>query len=227
MESALKLLPAPLTKQLPVAPASPKGDDASAAEIAVRNGREAWNRIKRGQTWADWVAAGRALVIGRDEAMRAAHTNEAKGRRYNEAFSQWLAHHEFADMDGADRSRLFDCMAKLGEITNWRDTLTVNQRNKWNHPATVWAHFRRPAQRDDRKSAFALLKESVARLEEENRSLRERQGNLWSPNDKEDDIVRVLFEEFRTQMAPEKCERIARKLARRFAEVQHSTVRTV
>jgi hypothetical protein len=46
-------------------------DDAA----IVRRGRQAFQRLKGDKTWADWIAVGEALLVGRRAAMLDAHTN--------------------------------------------------------------------------------------------------------------------------------------------------------
>jgi len=51
-------------------------------------GQEAMARKRR--AWADWVAIGEALQVGRAEVMRETHTNQPTGRRYEKAMAEWL-----------------------------------------------------------------------------------------------------------------------------------------
>jgi hypothetical protein len=41
-------------------------------------------------TWDDWLAVGRAIAIGRTEALRIAKTNKPLGSVYNKAMRAWL-----------------------------------------------------------------------------------------------------------------------------------------
>ena len=57
-----------------------------ASEI-VRQGRAAWTRLKRescsrarDQTWSDWLLVGRALLEGRETAMRQTRPRSVEGR---------------------------------------------------------------------------------------------------------------------------------------------------
>jgi hypothetical protein len=51
------------------------------------------------------MAIGAALLIGRQDAMAAAETEQPIGSRYNSEFGSWLARHHFDNIDKGDRSR--------------------------------------------------------------------------------------------------------------------------
>jgi hypothetical protein len=74
----------------------------------VRHGQEAMARKRR--VWDDWLAIAEALQVGRTDVMRALHTNEPRGRRYEKAMGEWLIKHGFMEIDKATRSRLHDCL---------------------------------------------------------------------------------------------------------------------
>src|SRR5262245_57809908 len=54
-----------------------RGDDAVIAE-----GEAAWTRLSKSRTFEDWRAVGRALMAGRNRAMREAGTNRPWGKQY-------------------------------------------------------------------------------------------------------------------------------------------------
>jgi hypothetical protein len=116
---------------------SPTHQSADLVEHTIREGREAWERIQNKQRWEDWLAVGKANVVGRAEAMQEARVNKPKGRRYNSAFTPWQYKHGFENLDKADRCRLFEVMDHLPEIEAWRQTLTPRERAGLNHPSTV------------------------------------------------------------------------------------------
>jgi hypothetical protein len=84
----------------------------------IREGQEAWSRLKKHMSWSDWTSVGRAHLKGRQAAMREACTNEPTGRRYNQIFGEWLTRHGFADIDKGDRSRLFACLENPNMVTH-------------------------------------------------------------------------------------------------------------
>jgi hypothetical protein len=163
----------------------------------IEHGRLAWTRIKIDHNWHDWVRIGKALVIGRAEAMRQAHAGEPKGKRYSAQFSAWLNAVGFGDMDHGDRARLFRCIDRLADVERWRARISAAKRRAFNHPSTVWRHFERAAKaplpdRPKPASPIAQLTESVVRLQRENAALKANGGDLFSPKDKPFDIVRAL-----------------------------------
>jgi hypothetical protein len=117
-------------------------DDAA----IVRRGRQAFQRLKGDKTWADWIAVGEALLVGRRAAMLDAHTNRPAGRRYNEIFGTWLKSHGFGCLDKSDRAKLMVCMDRRTEIDTWRLSLPSNQRLQINHPASVLRHLKASTQ---------------------------------------------------------------------------------
>jgi hypothetical protein len=85
-------------------------------------------------TW--WLDVGDAILIGREEAMREAGTNQPEGGRYNRLFGEWLVR-EKLDFDKGDRSRLLQVMDNRLAIEGWRMTLPLVERRNLNHPSTV------------------------------------------------------------------------------------------
>jgi len=137
----------------------------------ARQGTEAWRRLKREKSWADWIKVGEALQVGRDWAMNTAGTNRPEGKGYNLAFAEWLNKYRLDDMDKGDRSRLFDVMDNLVAITSWRQTLTLTERLALNHPSSVWRKFKcaiEPEATDPTAAPKPTLRDSVANLSEEN-----------------------------------------------------------
>jgi hypothetical protein len=144
----------------------------------IKRGQEAWLRHKEDATWNDWMAIGQALSIGREDAMAAAGTNAPVGSRYNVEFGNWLVRHKFDDIDKGDRSRLFDIMANLPAIEEWRHGLPQNQRLKFNHPSTVLRRWKAATVVKVPKEPKPTLKDSVIRLEEDNAQLTRENADL-------------------------------------------------
>jgi hypothetical protein len=136
--------------------------------IHIKRGQEAWLRHKEDATWNDWMAIGQALSIGREDAMAAAGTNAPVGSRYNVEFGNWLVRHKFDDIDKGDRSRLFDVMANLPAIEEWRHALPQNQRLKFNHPNTVLRRWKADTVVKQPKDPKPTLRDSVVNLSEDN-----------------------------------------------------------
>jgi hypothetical protein len=170
----------------------------------INSGRQAADRLISGHAWSDWVAVGRALVIGRAEAMREAHTNKPEGRLYAAAFARWLAHTGLDRVAGdkGTRSHLLDLIDHLDAVETWRKTLPVNRRLQLNHPRAVRDQWRKSTVVPDpnkqaKPSSVAMLKESVATLSEENQRLKQANGgNQFTAQDRPADVVKILVSMF-------------------------------
>jgi hypothetical protein len=193
----------------------------------IRLGQEAWARVRSDLNWQDWLAIGRAHVIGRARAEREAHVNEPKGQRYKEAFSEWMERFGFENLDSGDRSRLFYVMDHLPQIEAWRSTLTTTERLRLNHPSTVLRKWKsatqRPPQEAKRPSPFAKMKESIIQLSEENDRLKREVdcggGDLWSKDDRPEEIALVMV----AKLSRTKAEKVAREILRRLKEAAQVT----
>jgi hypothetical protein len=86
--------------------------DNPSSDINVINAaQEAAHRLLTGQAWQDWVAVGRALLVGRTEAMRTANTNKPTGKLYAAQFGQWLTAAKLDKVaNKATRSRLLNLL---------------------------------------------------------------------------------------------------------------------
>src|SRR6516162_5132868 len=137
----------------------------------VRQGQEAWRRLKKEKSWQDWLKFGEALLVGREWSMHQAGVNRPEGKGYAMAFSEWLQRYKLDDMDKGDRARLFACMDNLGLIEQWRSTLTQTERLKLNHPNSVWRKWQKavepPKEEDKTAEPKPTLKDSVVNLSEE------------------------------------------------------------
>ena len=141
-----------------------------AVERVCRQGTLAWQRLKKDKNWTDWIKVGEAHMVGRDWAQRIAGTNRPQGKAYNMAFGEWLQKYKFDDMDKGDRSRLFAVMDNLGQIEEWRMTLTLTERLKLNHPNAVlrkWKAHMAPEARTESGEPKPTLRDSVVNLSEE------------------------------------------------------------
>jgi hypothetical protein len=170
----------------------------------VRFGVEAAERLTAGHHYADWIKVGRAVVVGRTEAMREAHVNRPEGRGYAAALHRWLVHTGLVRVigDTGARSRLLDLVDHHDQVEAWRKTLPSNKQLELNHPNTIWRHWKRstvvPApNKQPKPSPVAKLKESVAILEEENQRLKGLNGgNAFTSKDRPADVVRILVSTF-------------------------------
>lgn len=108
----------------------------------VSQGRAAWARLRAQErlTWDDWIAVGKALLVGRAICMKAAQVNLPKGGRYNHIAARWLADNGLNDISAQERHRICRIIENLDEVTRWRDALPAAQRRRINHPSH-WATF--------------------------------------------------------------------------------------
>jgi hypothetical protein len=196
----------------PVPPTEPP------VHVAVRQGQEAWQRLRSYSTWHDWKQVGAALVIGRAEAMRDGHVNKPRGRSYNAAINAFLKKFGFDDLDSGDRCRLLDVMDRLIEIETWLGELKPNERLRLNHPTSVWRRWKASTVVPDpdappKVSPFQKLGESVATLQEENdrmrREIERGGGDLWNSDDRPRDIARIVIQQCKSKA---KAENVAREI---------------
>lgn len=157
-------------------------------DTVVSRAKEAWQRVKEDskRLWTDWLLIGEAMEIGRDQAMRRAGASRPVGRGYNEAFSRWLADNGFADMDKGERARLFDIMANLSDVDQWRASLENDaDRRRFNHPNAVWRQWQAWKRREGHRDAAPAPKQQSQQqanleLQAENDRLHERVEALES-----------------------------------------------
>lgn len=123
-----------------------------AGHQAMLQCRKAWKRVKANQSklWSDWtMEIGPALMKARTEAMAVAHTNQPKGRGYNEAMSGLLKEYEVADMGETARAHVLKIMEHLAEVEEWR--AKQKDPDDLNHPSRVWLKYQKSsAQADER-----------------------------------------------------------------------------
>jgi hypothetical protein len=193
----------------------------------VRMGQEAMARKRR--AWADWVAIGEALQVGRAEVMRETHTNQPTGRRYEKTMAEWLVANGFKEIDKGVRCRLLECLQHRAEIDQWLSGLTDGERFRINHPDTVLKRWKGSTTVPDPNavpkppSAFAKLKETNVDLQERlhraERELAAGGGDLWKNTDTAADIARVMVR----VLQPGKAERTAREILKQLKERKSST----
>jgi len=111
----------------------------------IELGRQAWQRLQEHQrtAWADWRAVGEALKIGKDAALKAANAKSPHGRTYVRIFGAWLREHGLDEIRSAHRYRLLMCIENIAAIEAWRAGLPERQRDRYNHPDSIWFAWRR------------------------------------------------------------------------------------
>jgi hypothetical protein len=194
------------------------------AERVVERGRAAWKSLRNDETFEKWIAIGRAIEIGRNETMRALHTNRPAGAQWSRVFGAWLSENGFDEIDKGVRSRLQNCLDNLPAIESWRQNIGLGQRLQLNHPNTVWRKWQTaqaaPKGTDRSTSPPPNRKDmEIVRLQEEldaaNKKLREierGQGNItegrdWTWHDRVDDIAAAML-----RSHPDKAKRLGSAL---------------
>jgi len=144
--------------------------DAQTQKI-VDAGRDALARLKKQETWQDWVATGRAIEAGRASMMRYLRTNAPVGRVWSAQFGEWLRCNGFDQIDKGVRSRLQSCIDNLPAVEEWRLSIGLTKALEFQHPNTVWRKFeaaRKPKQAAEPKAekvAQDNLSATIERLE--------------------------------------------------------------
>ena len=187
----------------------------SAVSEIVRLGQEVMAGKRR--AWDDWLAIAEALQVGRTDVMRELHTNDPHGRRFEKAMGEWLLAYGFKEIDKGTRSRLLECLKHKVEIEAWRSRLTAAEQFTFGHPDTVLRKWKASTVVPDpsappRVSPVQKLKDSVVALHEENgrmrREIERGGGDLWSAEDRAQDIAKVIF----GKLNRSKAERVARAI---------------
>jgi len=159
-------------------------------------------RVKKGQTWLDWLAIGESISGGRNKAMRRSGANEPKGSAYNRAFADWMDTKAIAvDDDGnpelddkgkpvswargmneATRTHAAWCFENRDEVERFRLTLGDKADQK-NHPTTMrraWDAKQKALKKaheapgDKKETPTEKLNAELAKLDEENNQLKKK-----------------------------------------------------
>ena len=118
--------------------ATQEGFDSAFEEARAQEAAEAADRLKRGQSWDDWLKIGVFLNLGRNKSMLRAGTNEPIGARYIKAFSEWMAVYAWiGEIDKATRTHAMWCVDHLDELAKLRENMGLTQRMTCNHPTTM------------------------------------------------------------------------------------------
>lgn len=126
-------------------------------DTTISDAQAAWSRLRHCASFADWLAVGRALVIGRQHAMLVAKTNRAIGTTYNRAMGAWLAANGLDGISGQERHRVLLVIENLPAIEAWRATLHETQCRRLNHPNSVWWKWK-----TSQRSGSAVRRKHVA-----------------------------------------------------------------
>lgn len=176
-----------------------------AARIAA--GREAFAELQKHEHYKQWVSVADALVAIREEAMDAAHTNVPQGPPYRAAFKKLIDQREAwaAGISESVRTHCYWLIDNLAAVTAWRETLTFEQRDNWNHPTTIKRQYERatkvkePKQKGEELTPLQQARDKITELQELCDRLQrqleqaQREGSLFDlRQDTARDIARVI-----------------------------------
>jgi hypothetical protein len=118
---------------------APRGLDTPSEARKEEAAAAAFERIKTGQHWRDWMYVAAGLEVGRMKCLRAIGANATPQHPgYKREFKNWMAGRPWArDLDSPTRAHLFWCLDFANEIETWRDTLAQNIRARLNHPTSM------------------------------------------------------------------------------------------
>jgi hypothetical protein len=152
-------------------------DDNREAERTAREAEReslaiaALERIKGGQHWQDWRFVADRLADGRYWAQRKAGTDDIASDAYRKAFGVWMDSHPWArkDIDKPTRTHLFWYLDNRPSVEAFRETLSVHERAKLNHPTHVKRRYeaamRDKAVKDGKATKPETPSEKIAALQ--------------------------------------------------------------
>jgi hypothetical protein len=177
-------------------------------EARIAAGREAWAHLQKHEHFKDWLAIADAIAAVREEAMSLAHSNTPQGPPYRAAYRRIIEGREpwIAGINEATRSHCCWLVDNLPAVMTWRETLTFEQRDTWNHPTTIRRQYERSHQAKEPKAEETDLltplqqaKQKIIELQEENDKLRrqvkamQNEGSLFDiKQDTPSMIARVI-----------------------------------
>jgi hypothetical protein len=96
----------------------------------IKTGLAAWESIRRAETFDQWVRIARALLVGRQIALRESGAPRPMGTRYVRAFHNWVDGTSFATMHKVLRAHTLAFAENLEAIEAWRSTISDAQRKR-------------------------------------------------------------------------------------------------
>jgi hypothetical protein len=143
--------------------ATQEGFDSAFEELRAQEAADAADRLKRGQSWDDWLKIGTFLNIGRNKAMLRAGTNEPIGARYIKAFSEWMAVYPWiGDIDKATRIHAMWAVDNIDDLTRLRENMGLTQRLACNHPTSMRRRWDKSQKEGEKVAPTGGKKESRA-----------------------------------------------------------------
>jgi hypothetical protein len=130
----------------------------------IRGAHQAFNKMDKNadKNWENIKLAGAGFIEMRRLAMVEAGTNRPYGRAYTAAYGRLLEASKLDERikDKGDRQKLIELMDNLPAIEDWRATLPKEDRRRWNHPTTIFRHWKAT-----QKATRRLFRPSASREE--------------------------------------------------------------
>jgi hypothetical protein len=177
----------------------------SEREVLKEDG-ERWKRIGGGSHLDEWLSFLPGLMIRRTLAMRIAHTNQAIGKLYSDAFAELMRADGMHTMDKTSVTAVLwlgDDPERMKILRDMRDAMTPGRRSRMNSPISarqqvekiIKARETKGGEEKLKTSPVALLKEQIMEQAKEIAMLQTKlakadEGSLFDlKHDKADDIA--------------------------------------
>jgi hypothetical protein len=114
-----------------------------AEQAIMRDARDAYGRIDRGEHTTDWLAIGRAYNALQARALAASGSNQAVGARYNACWAYYADRYGIAgfDIDKPTKSHCMWLAENWESVSAWLAQRGANERQRWNHPTTIRRNY--------------------------------------------------------------------------------------
>jgi hypothetical protein len=176
-------------------------------KAAYKRGRAAIRNLRKDRNFQWWIDYGTAADAARHEAMRAAYTNKPIGKAYNMEHARIMKREALIDLsdpnhpfpDANSRKDAIIVVENMHHpvdsrylkgVKAWREGLTLDERNKLNHPTRILGRWRKDTKpklettedvegdedegnENEAKKSKAVMADVYLKMLEENTQLRE------------------------------------------------------
>jgi hypothetical protein len=203
--------------------------DSEFEAVRAQEAADAADRLKRGQSWDDWLKIGTFLNIGRNKAMLRAGTNEPIGARYIKAFSEWMAVYPWiGDIDKATRVHAMWCVDNIDDLTRLRENMGLTQRLACNHPTSMrrrWDKSQKEGEKgaptggkkESRADVIQRELEQVAAERDKWKHKAEKDGSLF---DLKQDTTKMIAQVIAQNMSPHRLRELMKALEAENARIK-------
>ena len=152
--------------------------DADSMKL-IERGKASYVALKTSKNWLWWVDIGYAIDAGRSQILIAlGNPNNPQDKKLRDAMGLWLKETGFDAIDKTIRARLKSCMENIDRIEAWREGLSEDDRISWNHPTTVWNHYKKTLEDVVKGPRNPTPNERIMALQEELDEAQERIAEL-------------------------------------------------